>query len=54
MAGDGNNGGVTVGIVAWLGGVLMEFAAREELRVRHAIAKAASRARTQQSKPRAE
>jgi hypothetical protein len=43
-----------VGIAAWLGEVLMEFAAREELRVRYVIAKAASQARTQQSKPRAE
>ena len=47
-------GGVMFRIVAWLDGMLTDFAARQELRVRHAIARAASRARSHQSKLRAE
>jgi hypothetical protein len=54
MAGNSENCGVKVGILTWLGGMLTRFAARQDLRVRYAIAKAAARARTKQSKPRAE
>jgi len=54
MTGNSENRGVKVGIFAWLGGMLMRFVADEDLRVRYAIARAAARARTKQSKPRAE